>query len=253
MARRATKIKAARAGAQNVLVLDAGNSLIGEQPNAKEPAARTQGQTSVEILNRLGYDAVAVGEQDLRLGREELQKRLSEARGFAFLSANLSDQATGKLLVEPYVIKEIGGHQVALIGITGGVPAESSEFSLIAPLEAARRYVQQVESQADIIILLSNAGAEANKAIGSQVPGIDLIISGGQDALPEPVQLPEGTLIVQADKSTPGHAGRVIGDLKADFDEAGRLTRQAWEAVQLGPSVADDPDMAAWAATLTKP
>ena len=252
MARRATIINGARTQHQNLLVLDAGNSLIGEQFNSREPAPKTQGRSSVEILNRLGYDVVALGDQDLSLGQEELVKRLSEARAFTFVSANVSDQATGQLLARPYVIREIGGHRVALIGLTGQVSEAATGFTLVPPLVAARDYVRQLESQADVIILLSNAGLEANKTIGSQVPGIDLIISGGQEALPEPLQLPGGTLIVQADRSSPGHAGRVVGSLQVEFDPSGRLTHHSWQSIELGPSVPDDPEMAEWAAEATK-
>jgi 2',3'-cyclic-nucleotide 2'-phosphodiesterase (5'-nucleotidase family) len=242
VARRATQIKAARAQGGNVLVVDAGNALIGELGNTSEPAERTKGVTSVEALNRLGYDAVALGPRDLLLGHDELLKRLGEARGYSFLSANLYDKATGKLAAQPYLIKEIGGHRVALIGITGAVPEETEECEAVAALVAA------VQSKADVVVLLSNAGLEANKVIAGQVQGIDLIVSGGQGSLTEPLQMPSGTLIVHADQSSSGHAGRVLGDLLVSFDLTGKLTAHSWKAVTLDPNIPDDQAMAAWVA-----
>lgn len=252
VARRATQIKAARAQGRNVLVVDAGNALIGELGNTSEPAERTKGVTSIEALNRLGYDAVALGPRDLLLGREELLKRLGEAKGYSFLSANLYDRATGKLVAQPYLIKEIGGHRVALIGITGAVPEENAQFFALPALDAARTFVAQVQSKADVVVLLSNAGLEANKAIAGQVQGIDLIVSGGQGTLPEPLQMPSGTLIVHADQSSSGHAGRVLGDLLVSFDLTGKLTAHSWKAVTLDPSIPYDQDMAAWVAEVWK-
>jgi len=253
VARRATIIKQNRSQNPNTLLLDAGNSLYMNDQNSKEPTEANQGQTGVEVLNRLGYDAVGLGDQDLALGKAELQKRVAEAKGFTFVSANLIDKGTGKLFVKPYVVKEVGGHRVALIGITGIPAQESPDFTVLAPLDAARDYVQRVRSEADIIILLSTAGAQTNQTLASQVPGIDIVLSGGSEALTEPVSPVPGTLVAQADMSSPGHAGRYIGQLQADFDRTGALVKNSWRSVELGPSVADDPEIKAWVDSLATP
>ncbi len=249
MTRRATLIKQARSAAKNVLVVDAGNSLANELTTTREPPSN-EGRLSVEMLNRQGYDAVALGEKDLHLGTAALQQRLAEAKGFGFLSANVKDKATGKLLAQPYVIKEIDGHRIALIGLTGGVPSDPADFTLVPPLDAAAEYVRRVQSQADVIILLSNAGVAANKTIAEQVPGIDLIISGGDQQLSKPLETALGTLIVQADVSSSGHAGRYMGRLVAEFDKSGKLTGQQWQSVVLDKAIPEDADMAAWVQTL---
>ena len=248
MARRATTIKGLRASASSSLLLDAGNSLYNAEGSTTEPAERTRGQTSVEVLNRLGYDAVALGDKDLLLTKEELLKRISEAKSFAFVSANLIDRSTGKLVVKPYVIKEMAGHKVALIGITGG--ASTGDWIVTPPLDAARDYVRQVQSQADVVILLSNAGPKLNKLIASEAPGIDVILSGGTNDPLGKETLIGKTLVAQDEWSNPGHAGRYVGHLRVSLDRAGDLTGHEWKAIELGPSVADDPDMAAWVATL---
>ena len=85
MARRATLIDGVRADADHSLVLDAGNALI----NDRQPAVRTRGATSVDALNRMGYDAVALGLTDVtQLSLDELRARLAEAR-FPMVSANV--------------------------------------------------------------------------------------------------------------------------------------------------------------------
>ena len=249
MARRATTIKAAKASAQYFLLLDAGNSLSNEFTTTAEVPVANGGKTAVEILNRLGYDAVALGDLDLHMGRTALQERLAELKGVEMVSANVTDKATGKLLVKPYVVKELGGHRIALIGITAPVK-DDPDFAVAPPLDAAREYVGK--AKADIIILLSNAGAEANKTIAAQVPDIDLIISGGPDQLDQPAQPTPNSLVVQADLSSSGHAGRYIAKLQATFDPSGKLIGQDWQKVELGPSVADDPSIKLWVDSLPK-
>jgi len=251
VARRATVIKAAKASSQYFLLLDAGNSLSNEFTTTAEVPAANGGKTAVEALNRLGYDAVALGDLDLHMGRAALQERLAELQGVNMVSANVTDKATGKLLVKPYVVKELGGHHIALIGITAPVK-DDPDFAVAPPLDAAKEYVAKAKAEADIIILLSNAGAETNKTIAAQLPDVDLIISGGQDQLDQPAQPTPNSLVVQADLSSSGHAGRYIGKLVATFDPSGKLVTHDWQKVELNPSVGDDPSMKLWVDSLPK-
>lgn len=240
VARRATKINEARAANQFVLLLDAGDSLTGDQL----PAKSTQGRTSVEIMNRLGYDALALGPQDLSLGLEALRQRTDEAR-FALLSANATVTETGVRLAPPFVLRTIGTHHVAIIGLSGA--ATAAGITVTNPQEAAAAAVAEAAGQADIIILLSHAGLAADLAIASAVPGIDVIVSGGPGGRPEPARDPTtGTLIVHADEAQPGHAGRVLGMQTLDFDAGGQLQNAQIEYIQLGPEIADDAEVAAW-------
>ena len=262
VARRATKINEARAANQFVLVLDAGDSLTGDQL----PAKSTQGRTSVEIMNRLGYDALALGAQDLALGLEALRQRTDEAR-FALLSANATAAETGDRIGQPFVLRTIGTHHVAIIGLSDGfgeafnklrlhavslsnrsrTAAAAAGITITDPQEAAAAAVAEVAGQADIIILLSHAGLAVDQAIAAAVPGIDVIVSGGPGGRPEPARDPTtGALIVHADEAQPGHAGRVLGVQTLDFDASGRLQNAQIEYIQLGPEIADDAKMAAW-------
>jgi 2',3'-cyclic-nucleotide 2'-phosphodiesterase (5'-nucleotidase family) len=240
VARRATRIAQERNKGGAVLLLDAGDSLVGDQ----DPARKTQGQTSVAAMNLLGYDAMALGPQDLALGPAVLQQRMAEAR-FAFLSANAVVSATGKLAATPFVIRELGGHKVALVGLSGG--NGTSEIAVRDPVETAKSVVVQVKGQADVVILLSHAGASVDRQIADAVPGIALIVSGGPLVMPAPWRSEKtGTLVVHADEAQPGHAGRVMGVATLAFDPRGELVKQDWQSVALVDSIPDDPAMATW-------
>ena len=92
VARRATTINQEKKKNPYTLVLDAGDSLVGDQ----DPALKTQGKSSVEAMNRLGYDAMALGPADLALGLETLRARMAEAK-FPMLSANAVVTGTEEL------------------------------------------------------------------------------------------------------------------------------------------------------------
>ena len=117
------------------------------------------------------------------------------------------------------------------------------------PLETARAVVAEAAAQADVIILLSHAGTLVDQQIAQAVPGIDLIVSGGASQIDTPWRGEEtGTLILHADVSSPGHAGRNMGIARLTFDDDGRLAAQQWQRLALGPQIADDPALVNWVA-----
>ena len=244
MARRATKIAEARSANPNILLLDAGDSLVGDQ----DPALKTQGRTSVELMNRLGYDAMALGPKDLALGPQVLRTRMAEAQ-FAFLSANAIEKTTGKPVATPYIVREFAGYRVAIIGLSAAESAAESVATIVVqdPLAAAQAVVAEASGQADVIILLSHAGPDVDQRIADTVPGIAAIISGGPGAQAAPiVSAVTGTPIYHVDTASPGHAGRLLGEAALVFSPDGTLESQTWQPWTLGPEIVDDPDMAAW-------
>jgi 5'-nucleotidase len=246
VARRATQIAEVRANNEHVLVLDAGDSLVGDQ----DPARETQGQTSVEVMNRLGYDAMALGPGDLGLGPAILRQRIREAR-FAVLSANAVETATGELLAKPYVVREFAGHRVAIVGLSGGPGTD--EITVRDPLATAQEVVAELEGQADVVILLSHAGATTDQQIAEAVAGIAAIVSGGPAARQTAWRGEKtGTLLLHADQASPGHAGRVLGIARLVFNASGNLTDYTWQPVALGPEIADDPATTEWLRQLIK-
>lgn len=230
--------RAAAAG-RGFLVLDAGDSLIGD----REPAIKTQAATSVEALNRMGYDAMVLGPADLTLGPEVLRKRIGEAK-FAVLAADVTDAATKAPVARPHVIKDVGGGRVAIVGLSGA-PSKNG-FEVADSLETVRRVMRELQGQAGAVILLSHAPPDVNQQIADQVPGIAAIVEGGAAASSQPwVSTVTGAPIYHADSPSSGHAGRVMGAAQLTI-EAGELTGQSWRAVPLGAEFASDPEMHAW-------
>jgi 2',3'-cyclic-nucleotide 2'-phosphodiesterase (5'-nucleotidase family) len=233
-------INGVRTENKNVLVLDAGDSLVGDQ----DPAKKTQGQTSVDLMNRLGYDAAGIGPEDLTLGPVVLKQRITEAE-FPLLSANAVIKAGGELLAKPYVVKDVAGRRVAIVGLTGGKGTDLLEVR--DPLATIKTVVDELKGQADDVILLSTAGAETDQKIADTVPGLTAIISGGAAPAGKPwISQVTGTPIYHADQPNIGHTGRYIGVADLMLDPDGKLAGQKWRQVQLGPDVSDDAAMAAW-------
>lgn len=223
-----------------MLLLDVGDSLVGDE----DPAKRTQGASSIDIMNQMGYDAMAVGSTDLLLGRETVQQRQSEAQ-FQFLSANVVVTGTGALLFAPYIVKEIDGIKVGVLGITDPWEAGLDGVRVTDPFSATIRFVPEMREESDLVVVLSRAGRPVDQRIAAEVPGVDFIISGGPyDQTSQPITNSEtGIVVVQADRAAKGHAGRYVGVFEMTLDPDRQLVSYDWLVKGMGPDIADDADM----------
>ena len=195
-------------------------------------------------MNRMGYDAMALGPKDLALGLTVLQERMAEAE-FAMLSANAVISGSEELVASPFVLLEVEGYPVGVIGLSGG--GGTSEIAVLDPIETAREVVAELAPQTDVIILLSHAGPAIDQQIAEMVQGIDLIVSGGQIQFNTAWQAENtGTLMVHADESSAGHAGRRLGIARLSFDAEGQLIQHEWQRLNIAANIAEDPDIAAW-------
>lgn len=242
LARRAALISQERDKTPFLLLLDGGDALFSDQPLTEQ----SKGALIIEAMNLMGYDAMALGEGDLRLGQSTLQRRMEEAT-FPILSANVRLSESGDLFAPAYAFLELDGRSVGIIGLTGLASEPVPEFEISDPLTAARQVVPEVTEQADTVIILSHLGWARNADLAGLFSAVDLIIGGGAQA---PGQQPyradvTGTYVAQAELPRPGRAGRVVGRWALTLDADGNTVSQEWRAVSLGPEFADDPAMAA--------
>jgi len=222
------------------LLLDAGNTLFGNKPLVQQ----TQGKAIVEAMNLLDYEAMALGEQDFRLGLDTLRQRMEEAQ-YPILSANVVMADTNQLFAAPYVIKQIGDHHVAVIGLTNREAASTAKgaIAVLDPLKVLQDVMDKVSKEADVIIILSHLGTEVDIQLANKVKGIDLIVGGkSRDVLNPPLWLEDtSTVIAQA-----GAQGQRLGVVRLEIDSLGTVVGHQGEVVLLGPDFADAPEMRAF-------
>lgn len=243
MARRATLIKATRQEHPNVLLLDAGDSLYGSQ----SLTLQSNGKVIVEGMNKLGYDAMLIGDLDLRYGPEVLAQRIAEA-SFPALSANVLRASDKQLVGKPYIITEVGGRKVGIIGITwDGIdlqdPLLKDNYVVLKADIVLPQYVTEVSRKADIVIVLSNMGLEEDQRLSSAVAGIDVIL-GGRSRNPMEASWRNqktGTIVAQA-----GAQGEWIGRRTLTIDGSGVVKANRGELIYLTDDYADDTDIRTW-------
>jgi len=131
----------------------------------------------------MGYQAIAVGDQELSRGVEQF-RILRKKTGLTFLSANLFYQ--GQQLVEGHRIITLSNPRasVAVIGLLSPnafkyYPKEITDgIEVRDPATTLRQLVDELRPKADILVLLSHLGFEQEQEIARAFPELDLIIGG---------------------------------------------------------------------------
>jgi 2',3'-cyclic-nucleotide 2'-phosphodiesterase (5'-nucleotidase family) len=226
--------------AEHFLLLDTGDALIGDGLLGDS----TMGEAIIEGMNLMQYDAMALGPKELALGPVVLRERM-QAASFPVLSANVLASDSDQLVAQPYVVLEIGGHKVAVIGLTRPPTEDLDNFEVRSPEEALPEVVAEAVDLADTVILLTNLPFETAQELAQGVPDIDLLVAALPVLLPDrPVRLADaGALAVTADQPLPKHTGRRVGRLVAVVASDGSLTNESWASVPMGPEISDDPQM----------
>jgi 2',3'-cyclic-nucleotide 2'-phosphodiesterase (5'-nucleotidase family) len=232
-------VREEREKADHLLLLDAGDALFSDHYLAQ----MSEGAIVVESMNLMGYDAMTLGERDLALDPNVLHERIAQA-DFAVVSANVF--LDGAYVADPYVISNMAGHRVAIVGLTGALPGQPPVYTVEDPVETARSVVAEIAGQVDVIVALVHVGLEQERLLSS-IPEID-VIAGGSSLPRTGAALwdgPGSQLILPSEQPSRGHAGRVLGMAELKFDSEGVLMKQSAGLVMLDPEIADDPEQTA--------
>ncbi len=209
-----------REAAGPVLLFDTGDLWVGTLASNRD-----QGKTIIAAMNAIGYDAMTLGNHDFDQGVAVVQARASEAR-FPILIANIVEASSGKVpgWAKAYIVKEIAGIRFGIIGVayarTPGISSKVKElqaFKFIDELETLRQILPEVKRQADVIIVLSHAGFDADQRIAEALPDINVIVGGHTHTELRTPKVIGNTIIVQA-----GARAQHIGRLELTIDRASK-------------------------------
>jgi len=253
----ASVIKQIRAEVPSSLLLDAGDRFTGTLFHTQY-----KGQDQVQIMNLLGYDAMALGNHEFDNGDAVLAEFI-DGLNFPVISANTDTSGSPELSnkVLPYTIFSLQGRQIGVIGLT------TSETTLISNpskaivfnpdyAEIANQQAETLTKQgANIIILLVDVGPGEAEALIPDLVGIDIVVGGRSstlfggeiDAYSLAFENTAGDTIyyVQADANT-----QFVGRIDMVFDADGVATNAVGNIIPLSKYITPDTDAAALVDTL---
>jgi len=95
-----------------VTLVDCGDAIQGAPVGTL-----SKGSYIIDMMNQLGYDVAVPGNHEFDYGMERFLE-LAGTADFPYVSCNFTDLATGKTVLDPYVIKEYNGMKIAFVGIS---------------------------------------------------------------------------------------------------------------------------------------
>lgn len=190
-------------------------------------------------MNYMGYDSMTVGNHEIQdYGFDWLMKVVSDAK-FPVLSANMVNKEDGTYPLKPYIIKEVNGVKVGIIGIT------TTETNTVTPsynlkghwfedaVETAGKWVKFLRPQVDILVVSAHMGFEFGSdvtnfkyleplregnvadAIVQKYPEIDILIAGHDHYNLQPF-LRNGVLCLE-----PWCWGQALGKVDVTLEKSG--------------------------------
>jgi len=198
----ATLVKKVRAARPGSLLLDSGDTWQGSATSLW-----TRGQDMVDAQKLLGVD-VMTGHWEFTYGAERVKEIIDkDLKGHIdFVAQNVNDATWGDRIFKPYVIKNINGVPVAIIGQAFPYTPIANprylfpEWSFGIKDNGMQEMVDKARAEgAQVCVALSHNGADVDIKMASRVHGLDVILGGHtHDAIPQPVKVKNsgGTTLV---------------------------------------------------------
>jgi sulfur-oxidizing protein SoxB len=220
----ATLVKQLRASRPHALLLDGGDTWQGSAT-----ALWTKGQDMVDACKLLGVNAMSA-HWEFTLGEQRVQEIVEKdfAGQIDFLAQNVKTNDFGDPVFKPYVIRQMNGVPVAVIGQAFPYTPIANPGHLVPNWtfgiqeEQMQKMVDEVRAKgAQAVVVLSHNGMDVDIKMASRVSGIDAVLGGHtHDGMPAPLVVKNArgqTLVTNA-----GSNSKFLGVL--DFDvRAGKV------------------------------
>ena len=220
------RMKASRPGA---LLLDGGDTWQGSATSLW-----TNAQDMVDACKLLGVD-VMTGHWEFTYGMDRVKQIVEKdfAGKVDFVAQNIKTADFGDPVFKPYVMREVNGVPVAIVGQAFPYTPIANPRYLVADWEFGiqdanmQKVVDEARAKgAQLVIVLSHNGMDVDLKMASRVRGIDAIFGGHtHDGVPlaVPVSNPGGSTLV----TNAGSNGKFLGVM--DFEvKGGKVTQHRY-------------------------
>jgi len=238
----ASVIRRERAGCKDCILLNAGDVAQGTPVSTL-----FRGLPIFEVANMLGYDVGTLGNHDFDYGWMQTRKFLQISK-YPIVSANVVDGEGQIFTGKPYVILNVNGLRVAVIGAmtddlkTLTIPSALGQWRTIGVLETARKYAAELKSKSDLIILLGHITPREELKFLSDATEIPVLVTGhAHNGILQPL-MQDGRILVRV-KGYAEELGRL--ELKVDTEKKAPVG-YTWKHIQIDSSnIPPDAEVAA--------
>jgi len=250
-----TLVKQMKASRPGALLLDGGDTWGG----GTGTGVWTNAQDMVDAQKILTSD-VMTGHWEFTYGADRVMEIVENdfaAAGIDFVAQNVTDVDWGDQIFKPYVIREINGVNVAIIGQAFPyTPIANPRFMVeqwsfgIRPDDMQRQVTAARAEGAEIVVALSHNGMDVDLKLAGMVDGLDAIFGGHtHDGIPAPtpVKTPNGgTCLV----TNAGSNAKFLGVMDFDFRD-GKIQGWKYNLMPVFSNLIDpDPEMQQYITTM---
>lgn len=211
----------------------------------------------INLLNYLKYDASVIGNHEFNYGMDVLNRAIDESKS-PWLSANIVDEKSKQPYFGcPYIIKEVQGAKIAILGVTTHyIPNWESKQNIAGlafqdALQETKKWVAYIKERENPHVLIVSyhggferdletgepteklTGENQGYAICQEVEGIDVLLTGHQHrSLTGNIN---GVEIVQ-----PSNNGQMIGKIVLTLNEKNEIEHKTSELLVVDDVEADE-------------
>lgn len=244
-ARLVTAIEEARARSNNSILVDGGDQFQGTLFYTYY-----KGKLAAEMMNKMGYTAMTVGNHEFDDGPEVL-RGFMDAVNFPVLMSN-ADVSGEPLLADKLAkstVIEQGGEKIGLIGLT---PDDTHELASPGPNITFSDPVAAVQGEVDKltaegvtkIVVLSHSGYRVDQQVAAETTGVDVIVGGHSNTYlsntSDRAEGPYPTMVGDTAIVSAYAYGKFLGELNVTFDDDGVITEATGEPVIMDAAVSED-------------
>ena len=220
----------------NTLIFDCGDTIHGTYP-----VVNTKGMAMIPILNELDFDAMTA-HWEFAYGPDHF-KVLAKNLNYPMLAINCYYKSNNKLVFEPFIIKEVDGLRIGIIGIAATildkVMPESFSKGIYFTLgnQELPFYINKLcgDERVDLIVLISHLGLPQEIRIAKEIKGVDVLLSAHtHNRLYGPIII-DNTIIIQS-----GCHGSFIGRLDINFSKD-KISNFKHELITVTETINPDP------------
>lgn len=162
-----------------VLFLDGGHFTAVRGPNRK-----IMSKLSLDVMGKMRYDVMNACSRDMTEFSRENPGANQRIAALPFVSANLSLSGSDSPDIKKFIIKNIGGINIGITGITPPPDLEDKDQEVLGitvaqPIDSLKNVLKDMANKTDITLVFSMYGANVNQLVADTLTGIDLIIASG--------------------------------------------------------------------------
>jgi len=214
------------------IILDAGDLLFSASTlvDSNRASEIYRGSAIIKGFNKIGCDAINVGQFELAAGLDTLMQIASET-SIPFIPANLLDSVTEEPIFKPYTLIDRDGIKFGVIGLTDLVSDTIEQLIVDDYTIAGNIYLSAMEGRVDMTVLLINSDRSTYSELHEIFPLADLIFTSGSTFMTRPMmdQQENGPFVFSS-----GREGRYLNQVDVSIvDDSDQIINRSYHEAKI--------------------